>query len=129
MSYEIYLRKFKIFYEEALKDLKIGAYNKTVSALWFSIEALLRGLLLKNNKNPPERSGKLINVATEILFHDVKDATRLSRLLTSLYYRRREIDHRKKIADKTYAEFSLRKYNEALAIIMKKYPWIKQFLM
>jgi len=129
MSYEIYLRKFRIFYEEALKDLKIGAYNKTVSALWFSIEALLRGLLLKNNKNPPERSGKLINVATEILFHDVKDATRLSRLLTSLYYRRREIDHRKKIADKTYAEFSLRKYNEALAIIMKKYPWIKQFLM
>ena len=128
MSYEIYLEKFKIFYKEALEDLKIGAYNKTVSALWFSIEALLRGLLLKNSKNPPERSGKLINVATEILFHDAKDAARLSRLLTSLYYRRREIDHRKKIANRMYAELSLRKYNEALAIIMRKYPWIKQFL-
>ncbi len=128
MSHEAYFRKFRIFREEALKDIEIGAYNKAVSALWFSVEALLRGLLLKMGKNPPERSGKLINISMGILFQDVENATHLSRLLTSLHYQRREVDHRKRIADKTYAEISLKKYNEVISIITKKYPWIKRLL-
>ena len=124
----MYLRKFKIFYEEALRDLDIEAYNKAISTLWFSIEALLRGLLLKVNKTPPERAGKLINVAIEVLFRDIEDIFHLSRILNSLYYRRKEIDHRKKIADKADAEKALQKYMKATSIISKKYSWIKQYL-
>ena len=121
MSYKIYLKKYVIFQREALIDIKFGAYNKAVSALWFSLEALLRGLLIKEGKAVPERAGKLINTAINTIFDEIKDKTRLSRLLTSIYFRRREVDHRRKIADKKYALETLEKYKEALNIISSKY--------
>ena len=107
---------------EALADIEAGAYNKAVSALWFSMEALIRGLLLGENKTPPERAGRLISLATNTMFRDLENPTRLSRLLLSLYHRRRDVDHRKKIADKRYALDTLAKYREALEMISKKYP-------
>ena len=128
MSHEVYISKFKIFYIEALRDIRLGVFNKAISALWFSLEALLRGLLLKENKTPPERSGKLISIAVNLLFNDVEEVFHLSRLLTALYFRRREIDHRKKIADKSHAEDSLKKYRRIISIIAKKFPWIKEQL-
>jgi len=122
MSSEFYIKKYLILQREALVDIEASAYNKAVSALWFSMEALLRGLLLSENKTSPERAGKLINLAVNTIFRDLEDSTRLSRLLSSLYYRRREVDHRKKIADKNHVLDSLAKYREALEIISKKYP-------
>lgn len=121
MSFKIYLRKYLIFQREALLDIKYRAYNKAVSALWFSLEALLRGLLLKEGKPTPERAGKLINVAMNTIFKGISKSARLSSLLTSIYFRRREIDHRKKIADEKYALETLEKYKEALDIISRRY--------
>lgn len=126
MKSELYIKKYLILQKEALADINIGAYNKAVSALWFSMEFVLRGLLLSERKTPPERAGKLISLAFRTIFRDLENSLRLSRLLLSLYCRRREIDHRKKIADREYALDTLAKYREALRIISKKYPIVKQ---
>ncbi len=122
----MYLNKFRILRHEALVDLNTGCYNKAVSALWFSLEALLKALIIKEKKTPPEKSGKLIGLAIRYLFHDISDPAMLSRLLISLHYRRLEIDHRRRISDKEYAEKSLEIYNKAIVLIREKYPWISE---
>ncbi|MGQ4892782.1 MAG: hypothetical protein ACP6IP_09895 [Candidatus Njordarchaeia archaeon] len=101
MSYEAYLKKFEIFLDEIEKDRGIGCYNKVVSSLWFALEALLKSILLGDGKNPPEKAGKLISVFAKFYFEG--DRVLLDNL-NRLYIMRKEVDHRKKIADLAYEE-------------------------
>ena len=105
---------------EAEKDLSMGLYNKAVSGPWFSLEALLRYLLLKSGKIPPERAGPLISAFINEVIHDPENERTLRDVLNSIYACRREIDHRRKLADKKYAEEVYRDYLKALDIICKE---------
>ena len=73
MKFKSYLDKHFIFKKEAILDLQNGAYNKAVSAFWFSIEALLRALLIGEGKTPPDRPGKLISYAVKSLFSHIEN--------------------------------------------------------
>ena len=65
--YDLLIQKSVILLNEALKDREIGCYNKSVSALWFSIENIIKAILLKNRGSYPSRVGSLINlIAREI---------------------------------------------------------------
>ena len=104
MKFDVYLKKFVILWRESEDDLKIKAFNKAVSGFWFSLEALLRGTLLLSGKNPPERPGKLISVFLKtFLSGKEKFISEASKNLNMLYTMRKEVDHRAKIADLSYA--------------------------
>ena len=114
--------KYRVLRREALVDLKHEAYTKAVSAFWFSIEALLRALLIGEGKTPPERPGKLISFSIRTIFSNMKNPEHLARLLNTLYTMRTLVDHRDKIADKDFAEKAYRIYLEAIEMIRKMYP-------
>jgi len=90
--------------------------------------SIIKRTIIEREQNTTRAFGKLISIAVNLLFNDVEEVFHLSRLLTALYFRRREIDHRKKIADKSYAEDSLKKYRRIISIITKKFPWVKEQL-
>jgi len=120
MSYKIYLKKAKILLKEAEIDLKNACYNKVVSALWFSMELLMRGLLLKRRKIPPEKAGKLIHVFVNECFLSDKTKAEVASLLTSLYSRRKDVDHKKKIADENFAYITYEIYQKVLLKIKQE---------
>jgi len=120
MRFSIYLEKHKILRLEAEEDLSMGLFNKATSAFWFSLEALLRYLLIKSGKSPPERAGPLISMFVKEVIRDPSNRQHLRNLLNSIYARRREVDHRRKLADKRYAEKVYDHYKKALDIISKE---------
>lgn len=79
MRYKIYLEKYRILRSEAEQDLSLGMYNKAVSGFWFSIEALLRYLLIRSGKTPPERAGPLISKFVNELIHDLASKKKTKR--------------------------------------------------
>ena len=97
MSYSRYIRKFRILLDEAEKDFLNSCYNKTVSALWFAIENLLRAILIHAKGWVPERSGKLISVFYNFLGMKIPEKTYLIKLINSLYMHRKNADHRSNI--------------------------------
>jgi len=101
MSYRDYLKKFETFMYEIRMDKSMGCYNKMISSMWFSIEALLKSILLASGRNPPEKAGRMISIFANLYFRGNRD---LLKNLNKLYAMRKEIDHRKKIADKAYGE-------------------------
>jgi len=104
MSYQKFIRKFKILLEEAEKDFKNDCYNKTVSCLWFSIEALLRAILIFEKGWCPERPGKLISLFYSFLKKKIPNKLSLIPLINSLYAHRRNADHSGKIYTKEETE-------------------------
>ena len=100
MSYRDYIRKFKILLEEAEKDFINGCYNKTVSSLWFSIEALIRAILIRTQGWVPERTGKLISVFGVFLKRKFPSEIYLIKDLSRLYVHRSNVDHGRKVYDK-----------------------------
>ena len=77
-------------------------------------------MLIKSGKSPPERAGPLISMFIKEVIHDSSNKKRLRDLLNSIYARRREIDHRHKLADKGYIEKVYDYYKIALDIISKE---------
>lgn len=98
MKFRSYLEKHFILEKEATIDIENGAYNKAVSALWFSLESLLRALLIGEGKTPPEKPGKLISYSIQILFSNIDNPENLARIINSLYNMRTQVDHKDKIA-------------------------------
>ena len=121
MKFRSYLDKHLILRKEAMVDLNNGAYNKAVSALWFSLEALFRALLIREGRTPPDRLGKLISYTIKSFFSHIDNLERFARIVNTLYTMRTQVDHRDKIATKVYAEKALNLYREALEIITKVY--------
>jgi len=119
MNYRVYLKKYEVLRKEAERDLSLGMYNKAVSGFWFSIEALLRYLIMKSGKTPPERAGPLISKFINELIYKLDAKKKLRELLNGLYIKRREVDHRRKIADEAYAVRAYSKYREIIEIIEK----------
>ena len=117
MKFDVYLKKHKILRAEAEKDLSMGLYNKAISGFWFSLEALMRYLLTKSGKISPERAGPLISKFVNIVIGDLRRKRALRDILNRIYARRREVDHRRKLADKRYAEDTYKLYMKALEII------------
>ena len=77
-------------------------------------------LLIKSGKSPSERAGPLISMFIKEVIHNPNNKKRLRDLLNSIYTRRREIDHRRKLADKGYIEKVYDYYKKALNMISKE---------
>lgn len=113
MKFESYLKKAKILLEEARKDLINGCYNKAVSASWFAVENLLRALLLRGGKIPPERPNKLISIIHKMLYEKYPDKRYLIPEISSLYEKRKRADHRDTFFDHSQAD---RAFSQAIEI-------------
>ena len=93
MRYQQYLKKAKILIDEAEKDLSIGCFNKSVSASWFAVEALLRAIVLFKRKPMPERPNKLISQIHRMIHTDYPHLKYLVPKICSLYEHRKRADH------------------------------------
>ena len=91
--------------------------TRLFSGFWFSIEALLRYLIIKAGKTPTERPSPLISRFISEVVHQLGAKKKLRDLLNSLYARRRVVDHRKKVADKAYAMEAYNRFKEIIKII------------
>ncbi len=84
-------KKANVLFEEALKDLEIGCYNKAVSAAYFSVR-LMAEVLLKDIKTT--KDDKIANAIGRILGKNFKEETMW------LYEERKKADHRPFFFDK-----------------------------
>ena len=114
MSYDKYYKKFLVLLEEAEKDFANKCYNKAVSALWFSVESLLKGIVLRINGWIPEEPGKLISLFAKILEKRFPSKAHLMKQIHKLYIHRVRADHR---ADIYEAEIARKIYFDARRLI------------
>jgi len=93
-KYIKYIEKSDTLLAEAVQDLKCGCYNKAISASWFAIETLLRGLILSLNRPMVERSGRLIGQIQRILHDNFPELISIIPKVHSIYEKRKRADHR-----------------------------------
>ena len=121
MRYQQYLKKAKILIDEAEKDLSIGCFNKSVSASWFAVEALLRAIVLFKRKPMPERPNKLISQIHRMIHTDYPHLKYLVPKICSLYEHRKRADHHEITFDSAQAakifKRSKRIFQELLQIL------------
>ena len=113
MKYIEYLRKATILLKEAKSDLKIGNFNKAVSAMWFALEAIMRGILIFCGEQVPAKSGALMSKFVRFIMKLGANAT-LKDLLNSIYFVRMNADHKTRIIDKRCAERTWNKTENVL---------------
>jgi len=113
MKYIEYLRKAIILLKEAKSDLKIGNFNKAVSAMWFALEAIMRGILIFSGKQVPAKSGALMSKFVKFIVNLGANAT-IKDLLNSIYFVRMNADHKARIIDKRCAERTWNKTKKVL---------------
>ena len=108
-----FIRKGEKLFEEAEKDLRIGAYNKAVSAYYFAVECYANALMLKKKQKArgfSSRKGVLASIISR----------EIARKFDYLYQLRVKADHH---ADLLNEADALRAKDIALEIIssIKKY--------
>jgi len=101
-----------------LKDKEIGCYNKAISALWFSIENLIKALMLKVKGSYSNKVGTLLNFFSNFVKNsninlDVVESVR------EIYLARMHIDHKLLIMDKTRCEVIFNKAEDVLRALEK----------
>ncbi|BDC17986.1 HEPN domain-containing protein [Acidianus sp. HS-5] len=79
--------KVDVLLDEAEKDIKVGCYNKAVSASYFAVSMEIEKLGYKLRTTIPRRDDKLIN----ILMHLGKDS--LAKEAMYLYKKRKDADY------------------------------------
>ena len=93
-KYEEYIEKAIVLMKEANADFRLGNSNKAVSALWFSIEMLLKAMLLWVKEPIPAKTGavisKFVKIATKFGIN-----SRIQTDLNALYIARMDADHRR----------------------------------
>ena len=107
-EYELLLKKSQILLTEAIKDEKIGCYNKCISSLWFAIENLLKAIILRRKGSYPKKIGKLI----AIMVQEIKSLNGdkiIIKYLRELYSDRKDIDHGLLIISKKRCREDLKK--------------------
>ncbi len=98
-------------YGEAVEEIKHGYYNKSVSALYFSLRHLAERFLLKARAPIPRRDDKLANALDSMGLREVAIALR------ELYILRVKADYREENVTREEAEEALKIYCEARRVI------------
>ncbi|MCD6492001.1 MAG: HEPN domain-containing protein [Candidatus Njordarchaeia archaeon] len=117
-SYDSFIKKAKIFLREAEVDLKSGCYNKAVSASWFALEMLIKGILTKRQGNAPKKVGNLIVNIGRLMIGKIRDVNLVINDIKIIYEARKDIDHRNLLADKTLSEHILNKTEAIFGILL-----------
>lgn len=105
------LKKSEVLYNEALKDIEEGNYNKAASAIYFSIRKELEDLVLRIQHNIPKRDDKLANVLKYLGFEEE------SELFMELYELRKKADYLDESVSKDEVLDAIKKYERILSAI------------
>jgi len=116
MSHKGYLRKSKVLLKETEIDFNNGCYNKTISALWFSIEAFIKAILLFNKRWIPSKTGKLISVFSVFIQENFPRKMHLIKEISRLYAHRNNVDHSSRIYDPNTVK---NLYNKAKLVLLE----------
>ncbi len=109
-------RKSRRLEEEALEDLRVGCFNKAVSAAYFAVrlaaESRLRGLRTR-------RDDKIANALARLLVRTLGEegAERVRKEYLALFEARKLADHRPYQFSREEAELLISKARELLRII------------
>jgi len=106
--------KAEELFKEAVDDVKIGCYNKAVSALYFSLRMMAEDFLLRIRAPIPRRDDKLANVLDSLGVKNVALALR------KLYELRVKADYRMESISKMEADVAVRVYGEAREALKEK---------
>ncbi len=104
-------KKANVLFEEALKDMEIGCYNKAVSAAYFSVR-LMAEVLLKDVKTT--KDDKIANAIGRLLGREFKDE------MMWLYEERKKADHRPFFFDEKRASLVIERASNILEVMKDK---------
>jgi len=120
MKIKNYVKKAAIFINEAIIDLLNGCYLKAVSALWFSIESLLRCITWFYSGKLYESTRKLIHeFGRSIIKKYLKHYTWLPSMLNQLHVLRINVDHKHVVYNKDDVKKILFIYFKVMDAILK----------
>ncbi len=107
-------RKAELLYNEVLKDIEVGNYNKAASALYFSIRKELEEIITKKMKlSIPRRDDKLANILKHLGFEEEAE------MFMELYNLRKKADYSDESIDKDELIKAIEKYKNILLVISK----------
>lgn len=117
-DYELFLRKSRVLLSEALEDFKIKCFNKCTSALWFSIEGLLKAIILQLKGSYPRRIGNLINIISKELQNRNFDKI-IIKYIREIYNDRKNADHGILLIDEKRCKENLKKGKRVISSLIK----------
>jgi len=121
VRYRRYLEKSKALLGEAERDFQAGCYNKTVSAAWFTVETLLRAIVLYKGRPMPEQPSKLMSIIHRIILEEYPHVKHLIPMMSSLYEKRKRADHRETLFNRDHARRALEQakhiYSELISML------------
>ncbi len=104
MSANIFFKKAFLFLESAEKDFSIGLYLKVISSCWFSLEMLIRGILITRFGGAPRKEGALLSRFSDLLKKlNIMDWKSIISQLKLIYIMRIQVDHQNLIPDEKQA--------------------------
>ena len=105
MSANIFFKKAFLFLESAEKDFSIGLYLKVISSCWFSLEMLIRGILITRFGGALRKEGALLSRFSDLLKKlNIVDWKSIISQLKLIYIMRIQVDHQNLIPDEKQAK-------------------------
>ena len=104
-------KKSLVLFEEALKDLEVGCYNKAVSSSYFAVR-LMAEVLLEDLKTT--KDDKIANAVGRILGREVKEE------IMWLFEERKKADHRPFFFDKERTSLIVERASKLLSVLKEE---------
>ncbi len=117
-EYSFLLMKASVLLSEAVRDKEIKCYNKSVSALWFAIENILKAILLRKKGSYPRKVGVMIARIAELI-DSVHGGKIIVRYVRELYNDRKNVDHSVILMSESRCEEDFRKGRFVVNFLVK----------
>ncbi len=118
------MKKAEKLINEALLNLKVGSYNKCVSAAYFGLRMIAENLLSRRKLLVPRRDDKLANVIENLGLVELASSLRI------LYDLRKKADYSKHDVDSFEAKEALSKavqlFEETKSLLQNSYGVFKR---
>ena len=128
MSANIFFKKAFLFLESAEKDFSIGLYLKVISSCWFSLEMLIRGILITRFGGAPRKEGALLLRFSDLLKRlNIANWKSIISQLKLIYIMRVQVDHQNLIPDEKQAKDTLVKTRKLFKKLINLFNLDNQF--